>query len=57
MTHNLPAALLALDGPDGLAVIGRTLHDLRGIRYNTDPGGNPPAPLGGGAGSAAAGCA
>lgn len=32
-------------GPDGLAIIGRTLHDLRGIRYEQGEGGNqPPAP-------------
>ncbi|MDQ0894433.1 hypothetical protein [Agromyces ramosus] len=29
---------------DGMAVIGRTANDLRGIRYNTDPGGNTPPP-------------
>jgi len=33
---------LALRGPDGLAVIGRTLHDLRGIRYAEGEGGNEP---------------
>lgn len=31
---------------DGLAVIGRTRHDLMGIRYEGEPGGNtPPAPV------------
>jgi len=34
---------LALRGPDGLAVIGRTLHDLRGIRFGDGEGGNAPA--------------
>lgn len=33
----------ALRGPDGLAVIGRTLHDLRGIRYEGGEGGAAPA--------------
>lgn len=33
-----------LTDQDGMAVIGRTLHDLRGIRYEDGPGGNPPAP-------------
>lgn len=42
MTHTLRP--LALDGPDGLAVIGRTLADLRGHRFVDAPGGNPPAP-------------
>lgn len=28
---------------DGLAVIGRTLHDLRGIRFDEGEGGNAPA--------------
>jgi len=30
----------ALRGPDGLAVIGRTLHDLRGIRFGEGEGGS-----------------
>jgi len=34
---------LAARGPDGLAIIGRTLHDLRGIRFDTGEGGNAPA--------------
>lgn len=33
---------LAQRGPDGLAVLGRTLPDLRGIRFNGDEGGNAP---------------
>lgn len=34
---------------DGLAIIGRTRHDLMGIRYEGDEGGNtPPAPPAGG---------
>lgn len=37
---------------DGLAVIGRTLHDLRGIRFGEGEGGGTPA---GGEGAAAAG--
>lgn len=32
----------AIADRDGLAVIGRTLADLRGHRFNTDPGGNQP---------------
>jgi hypothetical protein len=34
---------LARANADGLAVIGRTLHDLRGIRFDNDEGGNAPA--------------
>lgn len=34
---------LACRGVDGLAVIGRTLHDLRGLRFNESEGGNKPA--------------
>lgn len=30
-------------GPDSLAIIGRTLHDLRGIRFGEGEGGNAPA--------------
>jgi len=30
----------AVRGPDGLAVIGRTLHDLRGVRFDEGEGGN-----------------
>lgn len=40
-THT--GAAFGLRDRDGLAVIGRTLHDLRGIRYNQEPGGNAPA--------------
>lgn len=32
------------DESTGLAQIGRTLHDLRGIRFNDGPGGGAPAP-------------
>lgn len=34
----------ALRDRDGMAVIGRTLHDLRGIRFLEGEGGNPPPP-------------
>jgi len=40
-TRNIPHVLA---DADGLAVIGRTLHDLRGIRFEDGPGGNTPAP-------------
>lgn len=33
----------ALRGPDGLAVLGQTLHQLRGIRYEGGEGGAAPA--------------
>lgn len=43
--HTTQARSLALADRDGLAVIGRTLADLRGHRFTTEPGGNqPPAP-------------
>lgn len=32
------------DEANGLGTIGRTLHDLRGIRFEDGPGGNQPAP-------------
>lgn len=38
-----PATLPTLRNVDGLAVIGRTLHDLRGIRFDGEEGGNAPA--------------
>jgi len=31
-------------GSDGLAIIGRTLHDLRGLRFDEGEEGNEPAP-------------
>lgn len=34
---------VAVRGADGLAVIGRTLHDLRGIRHDEGEGGAAPA--------------
>lgn len=43
---------LALRGNDGLAVIGRTLHDLRGIRYDEGEGGNTAGAATGAAASA-----
>jgi hypothetical protein len=39
-----PARPAVLADDDGLAVIGRTLHDLRGIRFDNGTGGNAPAP-------------
>jgi hypothetical protein len=35
--------VLARADVDGLALIGRTLHDLRGIRFDAGEGGNAPA--------------
>lgn len=34
---------LAARNADGVAIIGRTLHDLRGIRFDEGEGGNAPA--------------
>lgn len=44
MSKNLPAVPPTLADRDGLAIIGRTLHDLRGIRFEDGPGGGTPAP-------------
>jgi hypothetical protein len=41
--NTTPHTPAALQDADGLAVIGRTLHDLRGIRFDGDEGGNAPA--------------
>lgn len=38
---------LAARNADGLAIIGRTLHDLRSIRFDEGEGGNAPAGAGG----------
>ena len=40
--HTNQARFLAVTDRDGLAVIGRTLADLRGLRFMSDPGGNEP---------------
>ncbi|GLU91342.1 hypothetical protein [Agromyces sp. NBRC 114283] len=47
--HKRTITPTALSDRDGIAVIGRTLHDLRGIRFENEPGGGappaePPAP-------------
>ncbi|GAA3330647.1 hypothetical protein HP467_07265 [Curtobacterium albidum] len=47
MTRTVPTTLPVVADRDGLAVIGRTRHDLMGIRYNGDTGGNAPAGQGG----------
>ena len=39
-----PAAFSRRDS-DGLAATGRSLHDLRGIRYTEGEGGAAPAPV------------
>lgn len=40
MTRTVPTALPVVADRDGLAVIGRTHHDLMGIRYGEGEGGN-----------------
>lgn len=44
-THPLHTAT-AIANAEGMAVIGRTLADLRGHRFHSNPGGAPSAPVG-----------
>lgn len=54
MFTTTPSAVCAQRGPNGLAILGRTLHDLRGIRFVDGENGNQPDPAAVAAAAAAA---